>query len=92
MTITLQLQGQSSPAKPLSKTNSIEKNVATFDAKFPGLTQHSEVAAAPVSGRGLGLGLGLGATPSSNVPAVQQDTTLMGPWAELWEGHLHESE
>jgi hypothetical protein len=62
--------------------------VATFDAKFSGLTQQTEAAVThPVGGRGFGPG----ATPSG-AAATQQDFTLVGTWEELWESHLHERE
>ncbi len=85
------VQGKTPPLKQAGKYSSIEKNVATFDAKFSSVTQHPEAAAAAILAGGRSLVAG--APPSvAGQPAIVQDFTLLGSWKELWESHLHERE
>ena len=60
--------------------------MATFDAKFSGMAQHSDTSPAQFSGHGSGGN----ALPSFGQSNSEQDFTLVGAWEDLWDSQLHE--
>ena len=71
------------------KTTFLERNVATFDAKFSGVTPHPETTPAPAGGRGIGVNPPP-STSSSQSSTNEQTFAFLGAWEDLWESHLHE--
>lgn len=101
------LSGRSSSDGQTNRSNSLGRNVASFDAKFAAVPITSDVGGGTGTGGGGGGGGGVasgrGSISSGSIPVVlssssiassvdESDHTLTGNWEQLWETRLQRCE
>ena len=79
------LQGPLTPTKLAGKGDTLQRSIATFDAKFPTLTHGTESSSTPA-----GKVQGSTAAPVTMPTTTDLDFTLSGAWEDYWESQLVE--